>query len=265
MQKEKDEDERYLRTKILTSQKLLAVDLYADWCGPCKIVSPIIERLAKEYEGTVEFLKIDVDKNASLANEFNILAIPTVMLAKKGRVLSKVIGVQSTSTYREKNRLCAKGELKMSNYPKGRTVALGVLGGLIGVLVMGAIAYMMPVPNTEGAPFFVAAAMMMGMGSMAYAAGWALHIITGLVIGVIFGAIVASVQRLNVRSIGKGVALGGIAGIVVWLIFFMPMMAALMPALMGMSTMLIGSFFAHLIFGSIMGSITFLAIRGSSQ
>lgn len=150
----------------------------------------------------------------------------------------------------------------MSNYPRGRVVALAVLGGFIGVLVMGAIAYMMPVPNTGGAPFFVAVAMMMGMGSMAYAAGWALHIITGVIIGAIFGSIIASVQKLNVSSIGKGTALGAIAGIVVWLVFFIPMMAVLMPALMGMSMMVVGSFFAHLIFGIIMGGVTSLAVRG---
>lgn len=150
----------------------------------------------------------------------------------------------------------------MSSYPRGRVAALAVLGGLIGVLIMGGIAYMMPVPNTGGAPFFVATAMMMGMGSMAYVAGWTLHIVTGLIIGAIFGTVVITVRKLNVNSIGKGIALGAIAGVVVWLIFFMPLMATLMPSLLGMSTMVVGSLIAHLIFGITMGIITSLAVRG---
>lgn len=93
MQKGEGIGEKELRARISATEKLLVVDFYADWCGPCKMVSPLIEKLAKEYDGSVEFLKVDVDKNASLAREYNILAIPTLMLMKKGRVLPKIIGV----------------------------------------------------------------------------------------------------------------------------------------------------------------------------
>ncbi|MDG6933667.1 MAG: thioredoxin [Nitrososphaerota archaeon] len=108
MQKEEGIGEKEPRAKISASEKLLVVDFYADWCGPCRMVSPIIENLAKEYDGSVEFLKVDVDKNASLAREYNILAIPTLILTKRGRVLFKITGVQSTATYRDKINLALK-------------------------------------------------------------------------------------------------------------------------------------------------------------
>ncbi|MDG6933666.1 MAG: hypothetical protein JRN68_03105 [Nitrososphaerota archaeon] len=154
----------------------------------------------------------------------------------------------------------------MLDYPRRRVVSLAALGGF-GVLVMGAIAYMMSVPNTGGAPFFVAAsaAMLTGLGSMAYASGWTMHIITGVIIGAIFGDIIATAQKLNISSIGKGIALGAIAGIVVRLVFFMPLMAPLMPALLGVSMMVVGSLFAHLIFWIMVGSVTFLAVRSKTS
>ncbi len=130
---------------------------------------------------------------------------------------------------------------------------------------MGAIAYMMPTPNTGGAPFFVAAAMLMGMGSMSYAAGWMLHLITGIIVGAIFGVVVAKVSSLRLRSPGRALGLGAAAGFVIWVVFFMPMMAMLMPTLMGMGTMVGGSFVAHIIFGLVLGGVASLAIpKGGS-
>jgi uncharacterized C2H2 Zn-finger protein len=126
---------------------------------------------------------------------------------------------------------------------------------------MGLIASMMPVPGTGGAPFFVAAAMMMGvMGFSATLAGWSLHLITGLAIGAIFGAVVAKVLALHSRTVARTIGLGVSAGGVVWLVFFMPTMLALMPALTSMPMMIGGSFVAHLIFGLVLGSVTSVAL-----
>src|SRR5712692_2242135 len=115
-------------------------------------------------------------------------------------------------------------------YPTSRVVSYGVLGGLGGALVMGLLALMMPIPNTGGAPFFVAAAMMMGAGGMANVAGWALHLFTGLVVGAIFGTAVAKVSRFHPRTAIRAAGLGAAAGVTVWAVFFMPMMVMLMPA-----------------------------------
>ncbi len=146
-----------------------------------------------------------------------------------------------------------------------RVVSYALLGGLVGALVMGAIAYMMPIPNTGGAPFFVAAAMMMGLGSISWAAGWMLHLVTGLLVGGIFGAIVAKVSSLGFKTTGRALGLGAVAGIAAWVVFFLPMMSLLMPALLGMGVMVGGSFVAHLVFGLVLGGVTSFAIRKSAS
>jgi uncharacterized C2H2 Zn-finger protein len=129
---------------------------------------------------------------------------------------------------------------------------------------MGLIALMMPIPGTGGAPFFVAAAMMMGIGPVATAAGWSLHLITGLIAGAIFGTVVARVSSLHPRTGIRAAVLGAVTGIAVWLVFFMPLMIKLMPALTSMPMLIGGSFVAHLIFGLVLGGVTSAALpRGN--
>ncbi len=144
-----------------------------------------------------------------------------------------------------------------------RTISYAVLGGLAGALALGAVALMMPIPGTGGAPFFVAAAMLMGLGSMSSVAGWTLHLVTGLIVGAIFGVLLTKVARLGLKTTGRALALGGIAGIAAFVVFFIPTMAMLMPALMGMPTMVGGGLVAHLIFGLVLGGVTSLAISKS--
>jgi thioredoxin 1 len=77
---------------IKESDKPVLVDFYADWCGPCKMVSPAIQRLAVENKGRFLTVKIDTDKKQELAGRYNITAIPTIMLFHKGRVLMRLSG-----------------------------------------------------------------------------------------------------------------------------------------------------------------------------
>lgn len=140
-------------------------------------------------------------------------------------------------------------------YSVSRSVQLGLLGGIVGAIVMGALAYMMPV---NGVPFFVAAAMLMGIGSMATIAGWMLHLITGLVVGGVFGVATAKITRLHLSGIPKSIGLGIGAGILVWVIFFLPMMMALMASMIPsgqMPLMIAGSFGAHLVYGLVLGGL----------
>jgi uncharacterized C2H2 Zn-finger protein len=147
-----------------------------------------------------------------------------------------------------------------------RIVGFSVLGGFVGAIVMGVIALMMLVPTPMGAePFFVAAAMMMGMGSMSTVAGWMLHLITGILVGAIFGVVVAKVSKLGLKITGRALVLGAVAGIIVWMVFFMPMMASLMPALIGMPTMVGGSFVAQIIYGLVLGGVASFAIPKESS
>ena len=65
--------------EVIQSTNLVMVDFWATWCGPCKIVAPVVEELAKEYEGKVTFVKVNTDENQDLATKYNIRGIPTLM------------------------------------------------------------------------------------------------------------------------------------------------------------------------------------------
>ena len=79
---------------INTSKKPVLVDFYADWCGPCKIVSPIIQNLAKEYSGKIITVKINIDMKQQIASQFQIQSIPTIMMFYKGRALFRLVGAR---------------------------------------------------------------------------------------------------------------------------------------------------------------------------
>ena len=75
--------------------KLILMDFYADWCGPCKMQSPIFEALAKELDGKVEFRKVNVDKEGDFAAEMGIMVVPTIILEKDGVEAARWMGVTS--------------------------------------------------------------------------------------------------------------------------------------------------------------------------
>ncbi len=77
---------------VIQSPNFVMVDFWATWCGPCKMVAPIVEELAKEYEGRVTFAKVNTDENPDLASRYNIRGIPTLIFFKEGKVLDQVIG-----------------------------------------------------------------------------------------------------------------------------------------------------------------------------
>ncbi len=78
--------------EILKTDKLVVIDFWAEWCGPCRMVSPIIEQLAEEYKDKVVIGKIDVDENNEATEKFGIRNIPTVLFIKNGQVVDKIIG-----------------------------------------------------------------------------------------------------------------------------------------------------------------------------
>ncbi|MCR4434702.1 MAG: thioredoxin [Clostridiales bacterium] len=85
--------------EVLKSDKTVVVDFWAQWCGPCRAVSPIIEDLANVYEGKVKVGKVNVDEEGELAAKFRIMSIPTIMLFKNGQMVDKVIGARSKEEF----------------------------------------------------------------------------------------------------------------------------------------------------------------------
>lgn len=87
--------------KVLDSEKVVLVDMWAPWCMPCQILGPIIEEVAEEMEGQAVIGKLDVDENPQTAMKYSVMSIPTVMIFKGGEAVETFIGVQSKQVYLE--------------------------------------------------------------------------------------------------------------------------------------------------------------------
>ncbi len=94
-----DGDSADWETEVLTSQVPVFVDFWAPWCGPCRWVAPIVEQLAKEFDGRVKFVKINVDDNPELASRYSVMAIPTLIIFKEGKIDTQFIGAASKEHY----------------------------------------------------------------------------------------------------------------------------------------------------------------------
>ena len=86
---------------VLKSDKPVLVDFWAEWCGPCRMVGPIIDELSEDYEGRALIGKLDVDSNQTFAAKYGVRNIPTVLLFKDGEMISRQVGVAPKQTYED--------------------------------------------------------------------------------------------------------------------------------------------------------------------
>jgi thioredoxin 1 len=95
-------DESSFETEVLSADRPVLVDFSAVWCGPCKMLDPIVEQLAEEWNGRIKVVKLDVDNNPDLAMRYQVMGVPTLMLFVEGETRERISG------YQPKDRLVAR-------------------------------------------------------------------------------------------------------------------------------------------------------------
>ena len=89
------------KEEVLNSDKKVLVDFYADWCGPCQMMGPVLEEIAEEVADTAKIVKVNVDDSADLAMEYEVMSIPTMLIFENGNIVKTFIGVTSRSEITE--------------------------------------------------------------------------------------------------------------------------------------------------------------------
>lgn len=95
----KEITDNMFKTEVLESNIPVVVDFWATWCGPCKMVAPVMEELDTQYNGKAKFVKVDVDQNPAVSGEYGILSIPTIMLFKDGKVAETIVGFRPKADF----------------------------------------------------------------------------------------------------------------------------------------------------------------------
>ena len=96
-----DITDQSFESEVLKSDKPVVVDMWAPWCGPCRLLSPIIDEVSKEMDGKAKFCKLNTDDNPDTAGKYNIMSIPTVLLFKKGEVTATSVGALPKEHFRQ--------------------------------------------------------------------------------------------------------------------------------------------------------------------
>lgn len=94
MAKTKKVTDNNFNSEVLNSDKMVLVDFWAEWCGPCKMVAPVVEEIARDYEDKVKVCKLNVDDNQKTASKYGVMSIPTMMVFENGKEKEKIVGYQ---------------------------------------------------------------------------------------------------------------------------------------------------------------------------
>ena len=98
----KEFNDANFQTEVLSSDKLSMIDFWAEWCGPCRAIGPIVEEISKEYDGKVNVGKVNVDHNPQLSINYGITSIPAILFIKDGKVVDKLVGAQPKGNFLKK-------------------------------------------------------------------------------------------------------------------------------------------------------------------
>lgn len=90
------------QTEVLASNQLSVIDFWAEWCGPCRAIGPVIDELSKEYDGKVKVGKLNVDENPQVSMNYGITSIPAILFVKNGQVVDKLVGAQPKANFVKK-------------------------------------------------------------------------------------------------------------------------------------------------------------------
>lgn len=85
------------KEEVLLSKEPVLVDFWATWCGPCRMMGPVVEELANDYAGKVKVGKVNVDEQPELAQEYGIMSIPTIIIFKEGKIVNQLVGARAKS------------------------------------------------------------------------------------------------------------------------------------------------------------------------
>jgi thioredoxin 1 len=98
----KEYNDSNFQAEVIASDKLTVVDFWAEWCGPCRAIGPVIEDLSKEYAGKINVGKVNVDNNPAVSMNYGITSIPAILFIKNGQVVDKLVGAQPKGNFVKK-------------------------------------------------------------------------------------------------------------------------------------------------------------------